>query len=88
MRCATLEPASTSNSRTATSGRYIRRSAPTSVAIGTMELVGASVRKNQVPQNASRGASHHATDGQRQQDAAPQGRGQQTDPSTRVAGSP
>ena len=33
------------------SGRYMRRSAPTSVAIGTMLDVGARVMKNQAPRN-------------------------------------
>ena len=33
------------------SGKYIRRSAPTSVAIGMMLDAGASVMKNHAPQN-------------------------------------
>src|SRR5215831_18000071 len=45
----------------AISGRYIRRSAPTSVAIGMMLEDGASVTKNHVPRNASAGRLSQAT---------------------------
>src|SRR4051812_37107539 len=45
----------TASAITAISGRYIRRSAPTSVAIGTMLDVGASVTKNHSPRNPKAG---------------------------------
>ena len=45
----------------ATSGRYIRRSAPTSVEIGMTLDVGASVRKNHAPRNPIGGLRMKAT---------------------------
>ena len=51
----------TASATTARSGRYIRRSAPTSVAIGTMLDVGASVTKNQTPRKPSAGHRFIAT---------------------------
>src|SRR5439155_614503 len=47
------QPPHTTNTTTAARGRYIRRSAPTSVAIGTKLDVGARVTKNHVPRKAS-----------------------------------
>ena len=52
---ATREPPATARTTTAISGRYMRRSAPTSVAIGMKLDVGASVMKNQAPRNPSAG---------------------------------
>ena len=48
-RAARASPAITASTASAISGRYIRRSAPTSVAIGMMLEVGASVMKNHAP---------------------------------------
>ena len=53
--------AMTASVMTARSGRYIRRSAPTSVAIGTMLDVGASVTKNQAPRKPTLGHRLNAT---------------------------
>ena len=44
----------------AISGKYIRRSAPTSVAIGTKLDEGASVTKNHAPRNAAIGHRRNA----------------------------
>src|SRR5437588_13016238 len=56
------DPTPTTPSNTsAASGRYILRSAPTSVAIGTRLDVGASVMKNQAPRNPSVGRRTSAT---------------------------
>jgi hypothetical protein len=49
------ETAITARTASAISGRYIRRSAPTSVAIGTKLEVGASVMKTQAPRNPRAG---------------------------------
>ena len=46
---------------TAASGRYIRRSAPTSVAIGRMLDEGARVIQNHAARNPSIGRFHSAT---------------------------
>ena len=43
------------------SGRYMRLSAPTSVAIGTTLEVGASVTKNHVARNATAGQRSQAS---------------------------
>ena len=51
----------TANTDKAASGRYIRRSAPTSLAIGTTLDVGASVRKNMAPRNPIAGHRTSAT---------------------------
>src|SRR3954467_13859455 len=53
--------AATASTAIATTGRYIRRSAPTSVAIGTMLDVGASVMKNHAPRKPTAGARTRAT---------------------------
>ena len=44
----------------AASGRYIRRSAATSVTIGTKLELGARIRKNHAPKNPSAGARRSA----------------------------
>src|SRR5439155_20968941 len=46
LRCRTNQPAATTIVASAANGKYIRRSAPTSLTIGTRLDVGASVRKN------------------------------------------
>ena len=58
---ASAAVASTSRTATAMSGRYMRRSAPTSVATGTMLDAGASVMKNQRPRKPAAGHLHHPT---------------------------
>src|SRR5262245_25305030 len=89
LRCRSISDqiAITINTMTAASGRYIRRSAPTSVAIGRMLDEGASVTKNQVPRNAiSRRHRHAATVATAS--AATQENGSQTSPNDTTRGTP
>src|SRR5438046_2427879 len=52
---ANADAPTTASVSTAISGTYMRRSAPTSVAMGTILDVGASVTKNHAPRNARLG---------------------------------
>jgi len=56
-----MAAASSRRLMTPMSGRYMRRSAPTSVTIGTRLEAGASVTQNQTPQNPSCGRRAKAT---------------------------
>src|SRR5215208_5068836 len=60
-RARTRSKATPAITAIAISGRYIRRSAPTSVAIGMTLDAGASVRKNHAPRNPILGERTSAT---------------------------
>src|SRR5437763_9907984 len=59
-RMRTATPGITSSAAMAISGRYILRSAPTSVAIGTNDEAGASVMKIQAPRKPTAGLDRNA----------------------------
>src|SRR5439155_21565184 len=54
-------PARTTSTTSAASGRYMRRSAPTSLAMGTTLVVGASVRKKAAHRKPTLGQRTNAT---------------------------
>src|SRR4029077_10805025 len=60
IRFVSQTTADTASTTSAASGRYMRRSAPTSVAIGTTLEAGASVTKNQAPRKPTAGRFHKA----------------------------
>src|SRR6267143_5646597 len=59
-RSHSSDPPTTASTTSPASGRYMRRSAPTSVAIGTMLDVGARVTKTQTPRKPSLGCQNNA----------------------------
>src|SRR5258706_6535760 len=59
-RSHSSDPPTTASTTSPASGRYMRRSAPTSVAIGTMLDVGASVTNTQTPRKPSFGRQINA----------------------------
>src|SRR2546422_10776295 len=59
-RSHSSDPPTTASTTSPVSGRYMRRSAPTSVAIGTMLDVGASVTNTQTPRKPSVGCQNNA----------------------------
>ena len=60
-RSTSQRPPTAASVASAANGRYIRRSAPTSLTIGMMLDVGASVRKNAAARNPIRGQRTSAT---------------------------